>query len=320
MCTFKQHYNGLTRKKKYAARETIFSTLSLIFVKITPSKVNGYEITYSRLKNAPVVSLYENHLKLHYWPTSGYYAITRHLSSIAKFSLNCIQDRCLVTFSDGSKSVFFKGMKITYRGKPVLPYPRKYVQETKAVLQEMRERKNALQRLYYHRNKAAERFEAASTYREEEIWNRFGKSRIKTILDHVDVSKLPMDDVFKLQNVSHRKYIIDYYGMDTILASLESRVIDSDVINKNPYDLIEVVIPFTNRGDGDGNQKGTYLRMVNPSTGEIHFEGVPNYNKYFASDSDRQWARDNTILSPTVRAALAWRDNETRYAIPIKLT
>jgi len=65
MCTFKQHYNELTRKKKYAAKETIFSTLSLIFVKITPSKVNGYEMIYSRLKNDPVVSLYENHLKLH---------------------------------------------------------------------------------------------------------------------------------------------------------------------------------------------------------------------------------------------------------------
>ena len=311
MCTFKQHYNELTRKKKYAAKETIFSTLSLIFVKITPSKVNGYEITYSRLKNDPVVSLYENHLKLHYWPTSGYYAITRHLSSIAKFSLNCIHGLNLVTFSDGSKSVFFKGMKITYRGKPVLPYPRKYVRETKAVLQEMRERKNALQRLYYHRKKAADRFDAAAEYKP----GRYGFRR----LVHVDVSQLPMDDLFKLQNVSHRKYIIDYYGMDTILASLESRVIDSDVINKNPYDLIEVVIPFTNRGDGDGNQKGTYLRMVNPSTGEIHFEGVPNYNKSFASSRD-EWDRDNTILSPTVRGALAWRDNETRYAIPIKLT
>ena len=312
MCTFKQHYNKLTRKKKYAARETIFSTLSLIFVKITTSRVNVYEMTYWRLKNDPVVSLYDNHLKLHYWPTSGYYVIKRHLSSIAKFSLNCIHGLNLVTFSDGSKSVFFKGMKITYRGKPVLPYPRKYVRETKAVLQEMRERKNALQRLYYHRKKAADRFDAVAEYKP----GRYGFRR----LVHVDVSQLPMDDLFKLQNVSHRKYIIDYYGMDTILASLESRVIDSDVINKNPYDLIEVVIPFTNRGDGDGNQKGTYLRMVNPSTGEIHFEGVPNYNKYFASDSDRQWARDNTILSPTVRAALAWRDNETRYAIPIKLT
>jgi len=311
MRTFKQHYNELTRKKKYAARETIFGNLSLIFVKITPSKVNGYEMSW-RLQSEPVVSLYKNHLKLHYWPSQSNRVVRRHLSSIAKFSLNCIQDHDLVTFSDGSKSVFFKGMKISYRGKPVLPYPRKYVEKTEMVLQEMRERKNALQRLYYHRTMAGKRFEAATVFEDD-------KKRWRTP-KYVDVSQLPIDDVFKLQNVSHRKYIIDHYGMDTILASLESRVIDSDVINNNPYDLIEVVIPFTNRGDGDGEQKGTYLRMVNPSTGEIHFEGVPNYNKYFASDSDRQWARDNTILSPTVRAALAWRDNETRYAIPIKLT
>ena len=309
MRTFKQHYNKLTRKKKYAAKETIFNTLSLIFVKITPSKVNAYEMPYSRLRSEPVVSLYEKHLKLHYWPCR-YYGVFTHLSSFAKFSLNCIQGQDLVTFSDGSKSIFFKGMKITYRGKPVLPYPRKYVQETKAVLQEIRERKNALQRLYYHRKKAAERFEAAAVYESEKRAWRMEPS-------YVDVSKLPMDDVFKLQNVSHRKYIIDYYGMDTILAGLESSVIDSDIINGNAYELIEVVIPFTNREDEE--ELGTYLRMINPSTDEIHFEGVPNYNKSFASSRD-EWDRDNTILSPTVRGALAWRDNETRYTIPKKLT
>ena len=311
MRTFKQHYNELTRKKKYAAMETIFGNLSLIFVKITPSKVNGYEMSW-RLQSEPVVSLYKNHLKLHYWPFQSNRVVRRHLSSIAKFSLNCIQDHDLVTFSDGSKSVFFKGMKISYRGKPVLPYPRKYVEKTEMVLQEMRERKNALQRLYYHRKKAADRFEAAAVFEDDNKRWRTPK--------YVDVSKLPMDDVFKLQNVSHRKYIIDYYGMDTILAGLESTVIDSDVINGNAYELLEVIIPFSNGEDGEGDQIGTYLRMVNPSTDEIHFEGVPNYNKYFASDSDRQWARDNTILFPTVRAALAWRDNETRYTIPIKLT
>ena len=63
-----------------------------------------------------------------------------------------------------------------------------------------------------------------------------------------------MDDVFKLQNVSHRKYIIDYYGMDTILAGLESTVIDSDVINGNAYELLEVIIPFSNGEDGEGDQ------------------------------------------------------------------
>jgi hypothetical protein len=128
-----------------------------------------------------------------------------------------------------------------------------------------------------------------------------------------------MDDVFKLQNVSHRRYIIDYYGMDTILAGLESTVIDSATIRGNPYELIEVDIPFSNWRDLEVNQKGTYLRMVNPSTSEIHFEGVPNYDKWLARSRDKD-ERDETILSPTVRAALAWRDGETRYAIPIKLT
>ena len=310
MRTFKQHYNELTRKKKYAAKETIFGNLSLIFVKITPSKVNAYEMSW-RLQSEPVVSLYKNHLKLHYWPSQSNRVVRRHLSSIAKFSLNCIQDHDLVTFSDGSKSVFFKGMKISYRGKPVLPYPRKYVQETKAVLQEMRERKNALQRLYYHRTMAGKRFEAAAVFEDDNKRWRTPK--------YVDVSQLPMDDVFKLQNVSHRKYIIDHYGIDAILATLDHHVIDSATIRGNPYDLIEVDIPFSNWRDPEVNQKGTYLRMVNPSTSEIHFEGVPNYDKWLARSREKD-ERDETILSPTVRAALAWRDNETRYSIPIKLT
>jgi hypothetical protein len=311
MRTFKQYHNELTHKNKYVAKETIFNTLSLILVKVNRSKVNVYELAYSQLRSDPVVSLYEKHIKLHYWP-SRYYGVFSHLSSFAKFSLNTIQFCDIVTFSDGSKSVFFKGMKITYRGKQVLPYPRKYVEETKEVLNTFRLRKNALQRLYYHRKKAADRFEAAAVYEDD---NRTWEQP-----SYVDVSKLPINDVFKLQNVSHRRYIIDYYGMDTILATLESRVIDTDVINDNSYELIEVNIPFTNRGDGMDEQIGTYLRMVNPSTDEIHFEGVPNYNKNFASDSDRQWARDNTILSPTVKGALAWRDDETRYTVPIKLT
>ena len=272
--------------------------------------MNVYELA-GQLRSDPVVSLYEKHIKLHYWP-SRYYGVFSHLSSFAKFSLNSIQFHDIVSFSDGSKSVFFKGMKITYRGKQVLPYPRKYVEETEEVLNTFRLRKNALQRLYYHRKKAADRFEAAAVYEDD---NRTWEQP-----SYVDVSKLPIDDVFKLQNVSHRRYIIDYYGMDTILATLESRVIDTDVINDNSYELIEVNIPFRNRGDGMDEQIGTYLRMVNPSTDEIHFEGVPNYNKNFASDSDRQWARDNTILSPTVKGALAWRDNETRYTIPKKIT
>jgi hypothetical protein len=255
--------------------------------------------------------LYQSHFKLHYWPYKQNRLVRNYLSTVGKFSLNYVQGNDLVTFANGSKSVFFKGMKITYTGRPKRPYPKKRVQESKTALSELRERKNALQRLYYHRKKAAGRFAAVAEYKR----GRYGFGR----LVHVDVSKLPMDDVFKLQNVSHRKYIIDYYGMDTILAGLESTVIDSATIRGNPYELLEVIIPFSNGEDGEGDQKGTYLRMVNPSTDEIHFEGVPNYDKWLARSRDKD-ERDETILSPTVRAALAWRDGETRYAIPIKLT
>ena len=311
MRTFKQYYNELTRKKKFVAQEYIFSTLSLIFVKTGHKKVSVYERFYGCLRTDPVVSLYGKYFKLHYWPLQGY-SLYNHMRHFAKIRYKMVNGIDLVVFADGTRSIFFPGMKVTYGGKPVQPYPKKRRQETKEVLQEIRERKNAMQRLYYHRKKAADRFEAAAVFEDDNKRWRTPK--------YVDVSKLPMDDVFKLQNVSHRKYIIDYYGMDTILAGLESTVIDSDVINGNAYELLEVIIPFSNGEDGEGDQIGTYLRMVNPSTDEIHFEGVPNYNKYFASDSDREWARDNTILSPTVRAALAWRDNETRYTIPIKLT
>ena len=202
-------------------------------------------------------------------------------------------------------------MKITYTGRPKRPYPKKQVQESKTALNELRERKNAFQRLYYHRAMAGKRFEAAAVFEDDNKRWRTPK--------YVDVSQLPMDDVFKLQNVSHRKYIIDHYGIDAILATLDHHVIDSATIRGNPYDLIEVDIPFSNWRDPEVNQKGTYLRMVNPSTSEIHFEGVPNYDKWLARSREKD-ERDETILSPTVRAALAWRDNETRYAIPIKLT
>ena len=59
--------------------------------------------------------------------------------------------------------------------------------------------------------------------------------------------------------------------------------------------------------------------MVNPSTDEIHFEGVPNYDREMARSREKA-VREETILKPTVKAALAWRDGETRYTVPIKLT
>ena len=164
-----------------------------------------------------------------------------------------------------------------------------------------------MNRLYYHRKKAAERFEAAAVFEER-------RNGSKSLI-HVDVSQLPLTDVFKLQNVSYRRHLINYYGLNAILAGLESEIIDSDVINGNPYHLVSVTFPYTNIGMVE---KGTYLRMVNPSTDEVHFEGVPNYDRSLRRRN--RWNLRETLSSPTVRAALAWRDRERVYSVPKKLT
>ncbi len=312
MSTFKQTYNEMIKEKQWARREIIFKTMSLLFVRVSSKTVHVYEESYWCLPKKPLLTLYKTHFKIHYWPKKPNLAVTGYLSTKGKFSLNDIRWHKVVTFSSGTKFLFFKGIKISYRGMPKRPYPKKIVHKTKEYLEELRLRKNALQRLYYHRAQAEKRFETAAVYKKGERsghWN----------LISVDASQLPMEDVFKLQNVSQRRYIIDYYGMDAILATLEHRVIDSDTIRGNPYDLVEVEIPFSDWEEPGELVRGLYLRMVNPSTGEIHFEGVPNYHEGFAKSRDED-LRDETILSPTVRAALAWRDGESRYRIPKVLT
>ena len=44
--------------------------------------------------------------------------------------------------------------------------------------------------------------------------------------------------------------------------------------------------------------------MINPSTGERHFEGIAN-----TTDDNRGW-RNDTIEEATVKAALSWRDGD----------
>jgi hypothetical protein len=301
MGTFKQHYNRLIHQKKYASRERIYNEYGLIFIKTLPGKVNGYEMTFWDLKSDPVVSLYKDHIKIHYWPSEPNTVICRHLSSKKEFSLNTVQGCKQVTFANGSKFIFFKGMKLTYNGNPILPYPKTHVTQSRAVLNELRERKNGRNRFYYQRKKA-----------EEFAPDRYGFRRFV----RVDVSQLPITDVFKLQNISYRRHLINYFGMDAIIAGLDPVVIDTDTINRNPYALVSVKFPFADFGQSD---TGTYLRMVNPSTDEIHFEGVPNYDASLAKSRDSR-RRGRTILWPTVKAALAWRDGETHYTVPKILT
>ena len=142
---------------------------------------------------------------------------------------------------------------------------------------------------------------------------------------------LPMDDIFKLRNTDRRNDIMNFYGLEKIIATLETKVEDEDTIDGRFYRLINVNIPDLASGRED-NQWGLYLEMINPSTGESHFEGIANViGEGMTSGS---W-RNESIEEATVKAALSWRDGDgmmttgdtwkakstsNNYVIPIKLT
>jgi len=128
--------------------------------------------------------------------------------------------------------------------------------------------------------------------------------------------------VFKHRNATLRSNILEHYGMDALLKTLKYDTVDIDFIDGREYKLLNVEIPDESSGTSD-SYKGLYLEMLNPSTGESHFEGVANVG---------QW---NAPKEATVKEALAWRDgdrhmqglsdyhnNATKslYVIPVKLT
>ena len=127
---------------------------------------------------------------------------------------------------------------------------------------------------------------------------------IENNMAQMDWSKVPMDDVFKHRNATLRSNIIEHYGMNAIIETLEHVIVDEDVIDGRPYKLIDDTIPDYSDTTIDGTTQGLYLEMLNPSTGESHFEGVPNLGQ-----SNGWGAR---LTEATVKAALAWRDGDVQ--------
>ena len=132
---------------------------------------------------------------------------------------------------------------------------------------------------------------------------RWQRAEVGLGTKNIDWSKIPIEDVFRHRNATLRSNIIEHYGMNAILATLDHVVVDEETIDGRPYKLLEVDIPdFSDSSPNfDGSYKGLYLEMLNPSTGESHFEGVPN------ADGAR-WG--HSLGEATVKAALTWRDND----------
>ena len=127
-----------------------------------------------------------------------------------------------------------------------------------------------------------------------------------------DYSKLVPQDVFKLRNVALRTELLDHYGQDRVLDSIEHDVIHKDEIDGREYELLRFVLPFQRFGLDDPTL-ATYLKMINPSTGEVCIEGVPN-NK-----AGSNWS--NSIDMNCVQDALSWRDGDVgQYVVPQALT
>ena len=133
-------------------------------------------------------------------------------------------------------------------------------------------------------------------------WN-VDEAEIALNMAQMDWSKIPIEDVFRHRNATLRSNIIEHYGMNAIIEKLDYDVVDEDTIDGRYYKLLDVTIPdFSDTSLADNTYKGLYLEMINPSTGESHFEGVPNAD-------GRRWG--NRLEQATVKAALTWRDGDS---------
>ena len=132
---------------------------------------------------------------------------------------------------------------------------------------------------------------------------RVDEAEMALNMAQMDWSKIPIEDVFRHRNATLRSNIIEHYGMNAIIEKLDYDVVDKDTIDGRYYRLLDVTIPdFSDTSLADNTYKGLYLEMINPSTGESHFEGVPNV-------TGAQWG--NRLDDATVKAALTWRDGDS---------
>ena len=134
-----------------------------------------------------------------------------------------------------------------------------------------------------------------------------------------DWSKLKTSDVFCLSNVAKRTELLEHFGVETVLATLDHEVVHKDEIDGRKYELLRFQLPRTGFAWNEGVRSrietapATYLKMINPSTGESCIEGIPN-------NTQSTWKTE--VTTATVQEALAWRDGDTigKYVVPVALT
>ena len=207
--------------------------------------------------------------------------------------LRYLRKGTLINFSDKEIATFYP-MKVSWDGELLSRIPKKAKDFTESCYREDRNTKNAAARSNYGNTRVVRLMKEAK------------------IIDNWDKVK-PMD-VFSLTNVTKRTELIEHFGMETILESVPNMRVDEDEIDGRKYELLRFSFPRSMRNPLESETvPATYLKMINPSTGEVCVEGVPNNAK-------NSWSTDVTMN--TVKEALAWRDGdpENIYLEPVALT
>ena len=281
-------FNTMKPMPLYSCKEDYINTVrKILYVKVSKDKVVGYCDSYG--VNSWNIIVTKDTISLNFdnqeWEFSRFIN-DGHLGNI---STRWLRTARLVKFNNLETGIF-TNMVMDYDFNLISKPPKQQARKYHEAINNDRNIRNGLSRARYHNIKARERLEFAKNSN--------------------DMDSLPMDDIFKLQNVSERRELIAHFGIDAVLASLETKTVDTDTIDGRQYSLVTVEIPDSSVA---GFRNGTYLRMVNPSTDEIHFEGVPNLN------GSRGWGG---LAKETVKHALAWRDSDTgnEYKVPVILT
>ena len=189
--------------------------------------------------------------------------------------------RCAhVANMNGSQVVPYNNMKFDWNGNLISRVPKSSKDQLNKAIQEDRDRRSTLAK----RNRA----------------NTNAVRLLKKAKETNDWSKLNVDHIWAFTNVTYRTELINHFGMDKVLDELEYYVKHKATIGGNKYELLSVTIPDYRPNASDETQEGNYLRMINPTTGETHIEGVANETK--------SW---NGVPINSVGLALAWRNGET---------
>ena len=226
----------------------------------------------------------------------------------------------------------WKGMQIDIRKGTLLNKPNRYSKKAYVKAKETDRFQRKRNRIANKNNAdALERYrkaggdtQAARDGWKDGRWQRGIQGAISTNADgKIDWDMIPMDDMFKHRNATLRSTILEHYGINALLETLSYATVDIDFIDGREYKLLDVVIPDNSVGQNTAETKCLYLQMINPSTGESHFEGIANVG---------QW---NAPKEATVKAALSWRDGDrgmlgldgwgdnnkkVEYIVPVKLT